>query len=271
MIFLLGSSPGLQPQRAKTWSIGADFTPVDGLKLSTTYYDLTYTGIIQLVPFINQNQFFSVFAPIAFTQAPTQAQINSVVSQAAVINGASCAPQPSCVYGIQDVRKRNLGGFKQRGIDFSLDYRTDTGFGGVDFGINGTYVLDRQNARTAGAVYVDETQFSKFRVRSSAGLDIGGFRAQAVWNYNQGYDLDFPTGLIGQTKVGSYSTVDLFLKYDFGGEGLGKDLAFTLTANNVFDKYPPSFAGGDIVRPQRGFRNGNTLGRLIQVGFSKKF
>lgn len=44
-----------------------------------------------------------------------------------------------------------------------------------------------------------------------------------------------------------------------------------MTVNNMFDQYPPLFYGGAIVKAQRGFRNGNTVGRLIQIGVSKKF
>ncbi len=273
IMFLLGSTPGLKPQKAKTWSVGIDIQPsgVPGLKLSGTYYNITYTDIIQLVPFINQNQFFSVFAPVAFTRNPTQAQIDAITSTAGSTVGAPCAPQPSCVYGIQDVRKRNLGGFKQDGIDFNLDYRTTTGFGGVDFGFGGTHVLNQKNAPSTGAAYIAENTISKWKIRTALGADIGNFRAQAIWNYRSGWDLQVPVGLNNQTKVGGYSTFDLFLKYDFAGEGALADLSLTLNVNNVFDKYPPLYFGGDIVRNQSGFRNGNTVGRLVQVGLSKKF
>ena len=73
IMFLLGSTPGLKPQTAQTWSIGADIAPTSlpGLKLSATYYNITYRNIIQLVPFINQQLFFSTFAAGAFTLNPT--------------------------------------------------------------------------------------------------------------------------------------------------------------------------------------------------------
>jgi len=273
IMFLLGSNPGLQPQKAETWSIGADIEPtfVPGLRLSATYYNLTYTGIIQLVPFINQNLFFSTFADQAFTLNPTQAEIDAVVAQAGIVTGAPCGPQPACVYGIQDVRKQNLGGFKQDGIDFAIDYRTNTGFGSLDFSIAGTYVLNRKNQPTAGLPYTADVEFSDFKLRTNVGANIGNLRAQATWNYNKGYNLAIPVGLNNQMKIGDFNTVDLFFKYDFDGEGAMQNLALTLTVNNVFDQGPPVYTGGDIVRNQRGFRNGNTLGRLVQVGISKKF
>lgn len=273
IMFLLGSTPGLKPQTATTWSLGADIEPpfIPGLRISATYYNLKYSNIIQLVPFINQNLFFSTFAASAFTLSPTQAQINDILGQAATTVGTACAPQPTCVYGIQDVRKRNLGGFKQDGVDLSIDYRTDTDFGAIDFGISGTHVLNRKNQRAKGQPFFDETQYSDLKLRGNLGVDIGNLRAQATWNHNRGFDLDFPTGVVGQTKVGSFNTVDLFLRYAFPEEGpLGK-LDFTVNVSNAFNEAPPVFQGGDIVRNQRGFRNGNTLGRIVQVGFAKEF
>lgn len=273
IMFLLGANPGLKPQTATTWSAGIDILPpfAPGLKLSGTYYNIKYKNIIQLVPFINQNQFFSVFAQDAFTLNPTQAQVDAILAQAVTTVGAACGPQPSCVYGIQDVRKRNLGGFMQDGIDFQLDYRTDTSFGGIDFGLSGTKILNRKNQRAAGQQFVDETQYSELKLRANAGADIGNFRAQATWSFNEGFDLEFPTGVVGQTKIGSFSTIDLFFKYAFPEDGPLGALDLTVNVNNVLNEYPPAYYGGDIVRNQRGFRNGNTLGRLIQVGFAKKF
>lgn len=273
IMFLLGSSPGLKPQKAKTWSLGMDIEPpvLPGLRLSATYYNLEYNGLIQLVPFLNQSQFFSTFASSAFTLNPTQAQIDAIVAQAGTTVGAACGPQPSCVYGIQDVRKRNLGGFKQDGLDFLIDYRTDTGFGSVDFGISGTYVLGRQNKATATSVFRDDSGYSTTKVRSKLGADIGQFRAEVVWNFNKGFKLENPIGLDGQAKVGSYNTADMFFKYAFPEGGALGDMALMLNVNNVFNKFPPVYTGGDIVRNQRGFRNGNTLGRLVQLGVSSKF
>lgn len=273
IMFLLGANPGLKPQTATTWSLGIDVSPpfIPGLKLSGTYYNIKYSNIIQLVPFINQNQFFSVFAAQAFTLNPTQAQIDAIVAQAGATVGAPCGPQPSCVYGIQDVRKRNLGGFSQDGIDLQIDYRTDTSFGGIDVGLSGTKVLNRKNQSSKGRPFVDETQYSDLKLRGNLGVDIGYFRAEGSWNYNRGFGLDFPTGVVGQTKVGSFSTVDLFFKYAFPEDGPLGALDLTVNVNNVFNENPPVFYGGDIVRAQRGFRNGNTLGRLVQVGFAKKF
>lgn len=275
IIIVLGSNPGLKPQKATTWSIGADIDPpfIPGLRLSGTYYNITYKNIITLVPFVNQAVYFSTYAPQSFTLNPTLAQIQAIGAQDpnGVIDGTPCAPLPSCVYGIQDVRKQNLSGFKQSGIDLAAYYATATSFGGIDFNIGGTYILKRLTAPTALSKFKSElgTFNSRLKVRSTLGVDIGEFRAQGTWNFSQGFDVP-PVGLIGQTHVADYSTFDLFLKYDFKQDGIFNDLQFNVTVTNLFDKDPPLYLAGALSSTP-GFANGNTLGRLIKVGFNKRF
>lgn len=273
IIVLLGAKPGLKPQHATNWSLGADIQPpfVPGLRLSATYYNLKYTDLIQGPPFTNQPLYFATFADTTFFVNPSAALVDQTLAEAASI-GNPCAPQPTCIYAIQDVRKQNLSGFKQSGIDFSTNYARPTGFGSVDLSVGGTYILTRKNAAVVGDPYVSElaTLNSRLKVRTALGADIGNLRAQLTWNFSQGFDTP-PTGLNNQTHVGDFNTFDLFLKYDVPGTGVFQDLSFSLTGTNIFDQDPPLFDGSAIVKAQRGFRNGNTVGRLIQLGVAKKF
>lgn len=273
IIVLLGANPGLQPQHATTWSVGTDVQPpvIPGLRLSASYYNITYTDIITSPPFTNQPLYFATFADTTFLRSPTQAEINAILGSAASVGG-TCAPMPGCVYAIEDVRKRNLAGFKQSGLDFSVNYDRETGFGSLDFSVNGTYILTRKNAAVVGNPYVSEldTFNSRLKVRMNVGATVGNLRAQVTWNFNQGFDVPV-TGLDGQTHVGDFNTVDLFFKYDVPGKGALDGLSFSLTVTNLFDQDPPLYHGGGIVKAQRGFRNGNTVGRLVQVSVAKKF
>lgn len=58
----------------------------------------------------------------------------------------------------------------------------------------------------------------------------------------------------------SFTTVDLFFKYDLAGSAGLKDLAFTLGVQNLFDQNPP------LLRSLSGFTNGGTVGRVVQFG-----
>jgi iron complex outermembrane receptor protein len=73
----------------------------------------------------------------------------------------------------------------------------------------------------------------------------------------------------GQKKISSFDIVNLYLQYDFGGNDLTKDLSLSLNLSNIFDEEPPVYLDAG----QPGYQPGNTftLGRMVQLGVSKKF
>jgi iron complex outermembrane receptor protein len=272
---LLGNVPGIAPQKAKTYSIGVDVEPpmIDRLKLSLTYWKIDYTGIIGIPNFTNQSLFWGSFGSFIDVN-PTTAQINAINSLVNVTNGVPCAPQPTCLYAILDARKTNLGIYKPDGLDFAINYSYPTGFGALDFNLSGSYTLHIDQAAVSTLPLVDSsvTDTSRFRMRADLGAQISALRADLVVNYNSGYDLGSPVGLAPQqTSVSGFTTVDLFGRYDFPGEGMSKDLSLTLNVSNLFDVSPPVFRTQSIVLSTSGFANGGTAGRLVQLGVSKKF
>lgn len=274
-IILQGANPGLKPQTATTWSLGIDLDPpfVPGLRLSATYYNLSYNNLIGGAPFTNVDQFFRDFKA-NYIVNPTQAQIDAVLASATNSVSDACAPQPSCVYIIEDSRKGNYGNLKLSGIDFQVNYQRPTGFGSVDLSIAGSYDLTRKQQATQIAQFNDllANNASRFRVRTTVGADIGNLRAQVAWNHTAGYSISPFVGVAPQqTRVASFNVIDLFLRYDVRGSGLASDLAFTLNVNNLFDQDPPAFRAQDITLQSNGYRNGSTLGRLVQLGVEKKF
>lgn len=180
--------------------------------------------------------------------------------------------QGRTVYETVDFRTGNFGILKVDGIDFTVDYRRDTSFGGVDLSVSGNRPLSRKSQASPVAAVVDQLDVDnpKLYLRSAIGADIGSFRAQATWNHTGGYDIVPLATTPVQSKVGAFNTVDLFFKYSVPADsGLLKDLAFTLNIDNVFDKNPPLFFGTGP--NQNGYANGFTFGRMFVLGASKKF
>jgi iron complex outermembrane recepter protein len=272
MIVLLGAKPGLQPQKANTWSIGGDIEPsfIPGLKLNVTYWNIKYKGVIAQPPFTSTTTYFANFGN-SFIINPTLAQITATQAGAVTTIGTPCAPLPGCVYIIEDDRKQNLGNFNLDGLDVGINYRRQTGFGSIDASTNLNYELNRLQSQSATAALADLLlrDASRYKFRSTLGATIGNFRSQITWNHSHGYDISpvlATTISTGQTHVASYNVIDLFFKYDVKSA----DLAFTLGINNVFDKAPPVYKAQQIGTPN-GYANGNTVGRLVQLGVSKKF
>ncbi|MCE7796501.1 TonB-dependent receptor [Sphingobium sufflavum] len=272
---MFGTKPGIQPQKATTWSVGADISPpiVPGLRLSVTYWNIDFRNLIQVPSFTSPN-FYAQFGSLIYVN-PTQAIIDSFVNQANLVDGepSSCT-QPSNCYAILDTRKQNLGNFKLDGLDFAVSYFRETGFGSVDFNVNANYELSRKAQPVQGQPYVDQLRGIGGRIKSSTtlGANVGNLRSQLTWNYTGGYDLLIPVGLEQQTRVKGFHVFNLFFKYDVPGESkILKDLSFTLNVNNVLDQDPPYYALQAFNVAQMGYTNGNTVGRFVQFGVSKKF
>jgi iron complex outermembrane recepter protein len=278
-LVILGNAPGINPETAKTWSVGIDVDPpvVPGLHTSLTYWNINFQDLIQLPPFTNQLDYWSNYGS-TITVHPSQAQLNAVLGSATATVGAPCGPLPDCVYSIVDARKSNFGILKLDGLDFTANYTLDTGFGSMDFGINANYELSRKAAPVPGAAFADvnDPNNTKLRAQASVAAQIHQLRAQIILNHREGSTLKLPVGATNsgapqQTHVASYDVVNLFFKYDVNGAGLLKDLSFTLNVDNVLDRDPPHYEQQSITLYNMGFTNGNTLGRFVQLGVSKQF
>jgi iron complex outermembrane recepter protein len=153
-----------------------------------------------------------------------------------------------------------------------LNYTRDVGFGSVDFAANVNYVLSRKDqvSPSAPTVNVLDADTSRAQLQTVLGTTIGAFRAQATWNHSAGFPIAPTPGVPIQTHVGAFDTVNLFFKYDVpASSGIFKELTFTLNVDNVFNAKPPTLLRSN--QNEFGFANGFTLGRLVNIGISKKF
>jgi iron complex outermembrane recepter protein len=284
-VALQGSQANLRPQTATTWSIGADIEPpfIPGLRGSITYYNVDFRDILTIPnpsPQIFTNFPDNVQTNVdGVTVAQLQALIPLAPNGATVIPATITArcptpnvPTSNCaVYEIVNFLVGNYGQLKVRGIDFNVNYRHPTSFGGIDASVSGNYQLERTGQLGPGATPTDNLQFGtpRLTMQTTLGADVGNLRGQVTWNHVAGYDIQpLPSG---QTEVDAFNVINLFLRYRVPGETLlTKDLAFTLNINNVFDVDPPllqSAGFGGNGYPQSQF----TLGRLIMFGVSKEF
>lgn len=271
-VVLLGNKPGIESQKAETWSVGADLEVIDGLRISATYWNIAYNKLIALPPFTTSTFYQNFVGTPSIILEPSQAQVDAALASSTQVNGASCGG--NC-YVIIDARKQNVSNVKLSGIDLGVNFVTTTGFGSIDFNVNANYDLSRDQQASAFSAFVDQidNNASRFRFRTSLGTQIGGLRAQVALSHNHGYNLLPAVGVgTSQTSVKSFNVVDLFFKYDVGGEGIGNGLSFSLNVNNLFDQDPPVYLNQNALTPgSNGFANGRTIGRFVQFGVAKKF
>lgn len=271
-----GAFPGVKPQTATTFSMGFDakwpFAP--GLSTSLSYYYVDFKDQISLPPVFLGAAFYRQFTNL-YIMYPTRAQIEELAKlyPTGLTDIASLYdPGDPDVYILLDARRRNLGRSKVTGLDFTLNYVRPTGFGAIDMSFAGTYELKREGQAFNGAPFVDGLlrDASRFRFAATVGATIGDhLRAQLTWNHTQGYELTKQAAFNNQDKVSSFNVFNFYARYDLKGERFTRDLALTLNVNNVFDTPPPLLQGFSL--SSQGFTNGNTIGRLVQFGVSKKF
>lgn len=280
ILIVTGGNPNLKPQKATTWSLGADLIVpfVEGLRASITYYDVRFKDRLATAPFTTVSTFYTPTYANFYVQNPTLAEVQDFVGGPATFNGLANCPTLASVYDaagtcpagsrnpnyISSARTGNIAAENNSGLDFDVSFRQPTSFGSLDFGVAGNYVLERETAND-GVTFVDALLTeSRFRASASVGANVENFRITATLFHTDGFGL--PVNATTQTKVKAYDTVDTFMSYTFKDEGFLENIVLSLQVTNLFDVKPPV----NLTQPT-GRGTGNILGRAFQFGVSTKF
>ncbi len=293
-----GNTPGLQPETAKVWSVGFDYAPdfAPDLKFGVTYYNVDYKDRIENLP----------------NQTPATALvISSPTNQALFADYFIVAPQPTtCVngnfstynpaylpflndpnavftpfttndcqlQGIVNGGRQNLGRVKQSGLDFTLGYKQEVGFGTLSFNGSWSKILNLKKSLTRSGPLFDALDTFGFQVSSRANaavaLKSGGFNGRLAMNYIGSYLNNATITVAGvripDTKIPSWTTFDANLAYDFGddtGGALG-GLRMAVGLQNLTNKAPPIVLSGVNAVDTN---NHNVWGRIWTFEVTKKF
>lgn len=270
---LVGARPGLQPESATTLSFGADWRPasIPGLSASFTLYDIDYKDRITAIPistiFANE-----AVLPQFVTRNPGADLVNSFLNTPFLNTPTEPAAN---IRVIVDGRTANLGGLKQRGLDFDVGYQWDTSFGTLSTGLLATVILKAEQSLFEGAPFLDVLDRINYPVskrgRARFGWRDGGWRADVFVDYVDDYlnDLVAPTL---RRKVSSWTTVDASVSYTVGDGApeWAKNTRISLSANNLFDRDPPkviSISSG--VQGLFDSQAASVLGRFVAVELTK--
>lgn len=291
-----GGTEGIQPERAKTWSFGIDFTPIPELALSASYYRIEYDGRIDS-PALNagvptalaQRDLYaprlvlnpSYYASSTVSQAEFDAQALAIIySTRPAFSGVP--PALSDIVAIVKGNRDNTGSLETSGIDFAVRYAGQLGFGGLRAGVSGTYVFNYEYSILPTAPVIDYVnEFNaigsplQFRARGELGVDIGGFSATAFVNYSNSYR--FPRNLLPPAaparyeRVDSYTTVDATLAYEFANGTAFEGMRLALSVQNLFDEDPPLVVNGGPSPILFDPTNASALGRLVSLQMTKRW
>lgn len=271
VLVLRGNDPDLRPERATSWTVGADVRPpsIPNFQLSLTYYNIHYRDRIAS-PAANLLNFLVNRAAYAgiIDANPSLTTIQGYFASPVFQNPFNLAPGQISM--LIDARLQNLSTVKQSGVDLDLGYGFDILGGKADVGLTGAYIFHIDQALTAAAPSSDVVDRLgnpvDLRLRARAGWSDDRLSIFAFGNYLDGY-----TNLTNATpqEVDSWTTFDLQLGYRLGTD---RDLSIALSATNLFDRDPPKaayFLGPFSV----GFDpdNASPLGRVLSLTVTRKW
>jgi iron complex outermembrane receptor protein len=297
-VFKIGSGPNpdLTPETATTWTVGADFEPVDGLTINLTYFDIAYqntiAGLLSNLSILTYADEYAGTDVILFGKEAYDRIVsirdNGIAGTGPVtirtIGGASTAcldnPMPpnysNCIYA--DGRSLNLGRSKMQGIDFNLQYRAPIGDSDtLTFLVNGTYLTKYDVAFTPGGDFVSLKNKIynplTFKARGVVSWDHGPLNLRAMVQHVGGYVNDI---VEPDETVKSYTLVDLSLSWEVGETfdfGMVDGLTLGAEVRNLFDTDPP------YVNSRQGQNSGggydptvtNPIGREFAASLRTRF
>jgi iron complex outermembrane receptor protein len=266
-IYLLGGNDHLQPEKATTWSFGADFNPtfLPKLRASVTYYNLEYTDVIgtPTVPYVFQDP---IFASIVHRGNPASPEFTALLAIATPVNlPASFGSDVNLL----DLRNNNFGIRKTDGLDFDINYYWQTNFGSVFADLAGNYILNFDTQFSPGSPVSNSLDLgvARWTARGTLGARMGSLSLAGFVNYRDGVTNNYttPTG-VSSSSADSYMTVDLRVAWTLPDTGWTSGTVLALQVNDLFDQDPPFFPGSDGIG---GFYN--PIGRFVAVNLRKTF
>jgi iron complex outermembrane receptor protein len=276
VVVLRGNDPRLRPERATTWTLGADFKPaaVPGLHAGITWFNIDYrdridTPAAQLFNFlVNRSTYAAVIEA-----NPSPARIAALYADPTFINPLGIAETDGFA-AVVDARLQNLSVVRQSGLDLDAGYSFGAFGGTAEIGGSGTYIFRIRQGLTPDAPTTNVVDTIgnpvDFKARARASWSSDTLGAALFVNYVDGYTNNLNDA---PEHVDAWTTVDLQLSYRFGADHGGlKGLRVALNASNLFDRDPP-YAAYYLGLTTMGYdpENASPLGRVMSLQVTKSW
>ncbi len=289
-----GGNNNLDPERATTFSIGADYTPkfIDGLRVSLTYYNIEYTGKIVTI-----GDQASTFLATAANRAAFSAYIVAAPQPSTCVEGNpstynpvyrdllalgypvpfSTTPYCSLVAYLNG-QAQNLGRVEQDGLDLDVRWEHDTAFGTFSTGVAWTEILNLKQtlSPTSGLLDVLDTLNNPVsrRTRGNVGLRRENVSLNLFVNYVGDYTNTAPITVAGVRQpvapIDSWTTFDANLSY-FTSDDMPKwaqGIRASLSVQNLLDEDPNTVLTGAVAFDNQ---QANPYGRIYSFELTKSF
>jgi iron complex outermembrane receptor protein len=268
-ILLLGGNQALKPEKARTFSLGADLRPrfLPGFSASLTFYDIVYNDVIGTPYGLGALIFTDPTFAARVVRNPSTAQVTSAIANT-VPFFFTFAAVPA-VGNLLDLRQGNFGVRKTNGLDFDVNYRRQVAFGSIFAGVAGNYIFTYRTkfSETSAVSNSLEAGVPRTTLRTTLGFTAGPVTLVNFVNHRSGVTNPYatPTGSSLYTAK-AYTTVDLRLSVKLPDLGLAKGTELSLQVNDLFDARPPYFPGFDGIGGSY-----NAIGRYAAVSLRTTF
>ena len=272
-----GANRDLGPEKAHTWTLGADYRPsfVPDLTVSVTYFDTVYRNRVTTVtPDIFNILPNQAIYPTAVVRNPPVAFVNSYLAGANQVLNLVGPFDPSEIAAFVRGFPLNVALYRTNGVDTLLRFNKLTRAGQFSGSLNATYYLkaaEQVTAETQTVTRLDRLFYlPALRYRLSSAWARGSWSLAASVNYTKRY--------INETVdpaevIGSYTTVDA--QVSFAPVSLWDgSFRVSLSAINLLDARPPTvnsplFQNGVAF----GFdaANASPIGRFLTLQLSKRW
>jgi iron complex outermembrane receptor protein len=242
-----GGNANLQPEKSKTFSLGAVVEPVKEVTLALDYWQIKLRDRIAALP----EQ--SIYADYARYKD-------------LFLRNVDGSP-----YAIRDLND-NLGQVKTDGVDVSLNLRLPRSrFGAVSIGLDGTYVhkYDYQNERDGAFIhavgrYSDDKVVFRWQHLASLNWSLGNWSATLSESYKSSY--------LDQNPVPAHTEVAAYSLWNLSGSYTGvAGLTVTAGVKNLLDQEPPFSNQGTLFQKGYDPRYSDPVGRALYLRASYAF
>jgi iron complex outermembrane receptor protein len=224
-------SPGLTFESSKQYTFGTVLTPTDSLDMTVDYWNIELEDLVERLTeqqiFANPELYRDLFT--TKTNLATGQEFLAII-QAAV----------------------NAGTREQSGIDYAVNQAFELGWGRLDLGLQGTYMLESESSLTGsslGRFGNDDGVVFRNVINLVGSLYHGDFTHTLFANYRSGYHdqaqeveitgTGVPLGqgptTVVQLDVPSYMVTNYQLRYMMLDDSLG----LTFGVSNLLDEEPP--------------------------------
>jgi iron complex outermembrane receptor protein len=224
-------SPALTFESSKQYTVGTVLTPTDSLDMTIDYWSIELEDLVERLTeqqiFANPELYRDLFT--TKTNLATGQEFLAII-QAAV----------------------NAGTREQSGIDYAVNQAFELGWGRLDLGLQGTYMLESESSLTGsslGRFGNDDGVVFRNVINLVGSLYHGDFTHTLFANYRSGYHdqaqeveitgTGVPLGqgptTVVQLDVPSYTVTNYQLRYMMLDDSLG----LTFGVSNLLDEEPP--------------------------------